>query len=69
MKMMTTPKERRKKERNKYEISSVLWNFVGERDESYFSSVFNLPFAFWQTTQSIHTPISTTDSWIEKWNG
>ena len=37
MKMMTTPKERRKKERNKYEISSVLWNFVGERDESYFS--------------------------------
>jgi len=36
MKRMTTPKERRKKERNKYEISSVFWKFIGERDESFY---------------------------------
>ena len=29
MKRMTTPKERRKKERNKYEISSVFWKLSG----------------------------------------
>ena len=69
MKRMTTPKERRKKERNKYEISSVFWNFVGERDESDFSPACNLHVAFGQTTQSSHAPISTRDSWIEKWNG
>ena len=31
MKRMTTPKERRKKERNKYEISSVFWKLSREK--------------------------------------
>ena len=69
MKRRRIPKERRKKERNKYGISTVLWNFVGERDKSYFSPVCNLHVAFGQTTISSDRPISTRDSWIEGWNG
>ena len=40
MKRMTTPKERRKKERNKYGISSVFWKLSSEREMERIRRLF-----------------------------